>query len=88
MAVIKALGLYVGIKPGKTFYIPKYKRTTRKGIGDRFTKNEMDPLTKLNLSRWVIFEDPNAIMLVNGPDCGPITCIEALKRVPFGLEAD
>ena len=79
MKVIKALGFYEGTKPGKTLYIPKYKRTIRKGGVHPVSKNDMDPMTRIDSRRWVIFEDPNAIMLLDGPDCGPITCIEALK---------
>ena len=88
MKVIKALGFYEGTKPGKTLYIPKYKRTIRKGGVHPVSKNDMDPMTRIDSRRWVIFEDPNAIMLLDGPDCGPITCIEALKKVPIGLEAE
>eukprot|EP00978_Attheya_sp_CCMP212_P019153 scaffold53329_cov63-Attheya_sp.AAC.2 len=35
-----------------------------------------------------IYEHPTAIELVDGPDCGPITCLEAVKYTRLALTAD
>ena len=51
------------------------------------SKNVVDPKSKLNSNRWVIYEDPDAIMLTEGPDCGPITCLEGLKYTFLGFDS-
>eukprot|EP00978_Attheya_sp_CCMP212_P030034 scaffold108996_cov66-Attheya_sp.AAC.3 len=85
-AVVQALGWYDGRKPASTLYIPKFKPAKRNA---KVTKNDVDPRTKMNLTRWVIYEHPTAIELVDGPDdCDPITCLEALKYTQLSLTAD
>jgi hypothetical protein len=83
-AVLLAMGWHEGKKPAKTLYLPKYKRVKRNSA---LTENTIDPTSKLNRKRWVIYEDPEAMMLLHNPDCGPITCVEALKHTNVGFQS-
>ena len=87
LSVLTSLKFYDGKKPKKTRYISKFIRQNPNPKKKQTPKIPADPYKELNDKRWVVFEDPKAILLVGGPDCGPITCLEALKIAPVQLRA-